>query len=194
MKPYIPNDLPLQNLDYQRLFGLVGEAHAELARYDGLLQGIANPAVMLSPLTTQEAVLSSRIEGTQATMDEVLEQEAGLSKEGEKYKDIQEISNYRAALFRAGEHLKSYPIRLGFICELHKILLDSVRGQGKMPSVFRTDQNWIGNAGSSIDEADFVPPSPLRLNDFLRHWETYLDIDDSNFLLQTAVMVVSGAF
>ena len=74
-QPYQPEQLPVDNLDYRQLFALVGEANAELARYDGLLQGIPNPAVMLSPLTTQEAVLSSKIEGTQATVDEVLEQE-----------------------------------------------------------------------------------------------------------------------
>ncbi len=93
MKPYIPDQLPLKDLDYQLLFSLVGDASSELARYDGLLQGIPNPSVMLSPLTTREAVLSSKIEGTQATVDEVLEQEAGLIKEGEKFKDIQEIVN-----------------------------------------------------------------------------------------------------
>lgn len=171
MQPYIPRDLPLNDLDYQLLFGLVGNANAELARYDGLLQGIPNPTVMLSPLTTQEAVLSSKIEGTQATVDEVLEQEAGIIKEGEKYKDILEISNYRNALYRASEHLKEFPIRLGFIRELHKILLDSVRGQDKTPGAFRVDQNWIGKAGCTIDEASFVPPNPLQLNNYLQAWE-----------------------
>ena len=107
MQPYIPDTLPLTDLNYRLLLPLVGQANAALARYDGLLQGIPNPAVMLSPLTTQEAVLSSKIEGTQATVDEVLEQEAGLIKEGEKYKDIQEISNYRLALFKARDHLKN---------------------------------------------------------------------------------------
>ena len=188
MNPYIPDKLPLTNLDYQLLFALVGDANAELARYDGLLQGIPNPAVMLSPLTTQEAVLSSKIEGTQATVDEVLEQEAGLIKEGEKYKDIQEISNYRSALFQASEHLRDYPIRLALIREIHKILLNSVRGQNKTPGEFRKDQNWIGKAGCSMEEASFVPPDPVRMNDFLRAWEEYVDFDDADFLLQTAVV------
>lgn len=188
MKPYIPDALPFENLDYKLLFGLVGNANAELARYDGLLQGIPNPAIMLSPLTTREAVLSSKIEGTQATVDEVLEQEAGLIKEGEKYKDIQEISNYRLALFRASEYLKTYPIRLSLIRELHKILLNSVRGADKTPGEFRLDQNWIGKAGCSIEEASFVPPDPIRLLDFLEDWEKYLDFDEPNFLLQTAVV------
>jgi len=161
---------------------------AELARYDGLLQGIPNPAVMLSPLTTREAVLSSKIEGTQATVDEVLEQEAGLKKTGEKYQDIQEISNYRQALFNASEHLKDYPIRLSLIREIHRILLDSVRGENKTPGAFRLDQNWIGKMGCTIENASFVPPSPFILNDCLQAWVYYLDSDDIDFLLQTAVM------
>jgi len=188
MNPYIPDSLPITNLDYQLLFGLVGNANAELARYDGLLQGIPNPAVMLSPLTTQEAVLSSKIEGTQATVDEVLEQEAGLIKEGEKYKDIQEISNYRLALFQSSEHLRDYPIRLGLIREIHKILLNSVRGQNKTPGEFRMDQNWIGKPGCTIEEASFIPPDPVRMHDFLRDWEDYIGFNDIDFLLQTAVI------
>lgn len=188
MQSYIPNDLPLENLDYRQLLPLVGQANAALARYDGLLQGIPNPAVMLSPLTTQEAVLSSKIEGTQATVDEVLEQEAGLLKEGEKYKDIQEISNYRLALFRARDYLETYPIRLGFVSELHRILMNSVRGQDKTPGEFRIEQNWIGKQGCPIEQASFVPPSPLRLLDYLQAWERYLDADDVDFLLQAAVV------
>jgi Fic family protein len=185
---YIPSELPINNLNYAELFGLVGRANAELARYDGLLQGIPNPEIMLSPLTTQEAVLSSKIEGTQATVDEVFEHEAGVIKNGEKAKDIQEILNYRQALILSKSHLQNYPIRLGFICELHKILLDSVRGQNKTPGFFRTEQNWIGRAGCTIKEASFIPPSPLILNEFLQKWQTYIDFNDKDFLLQIAIV------
>jgi len=175
-------------LDYKLLLPLVGQANAALARYDGLLRGIPNPEVMLSPLTTREAVLSSKIEGTQATVDEVLEQEAGLVKKGEKFKDIQEIINYRKALYEARRHLREYPIRLSFILQLHKILLDSVRGQDKTPGEFRKDQNWIGKYGCPIEEASFVPPNPMQLRDHLEAWERYMDSDDIDFLLQTAVV------
>ena len=188
MLPYAPDELPLNQLDYRLLLPLVGQANAALARYDGMLQSIPNPAVMLSPLTTQEAVLSSKIEGTQATVDEVLEQEAGLLKEGEKYKDIQEISNYRHALYKAREYLVDYPIRLGFVRQLHQILMDSVRGQDKTPGEFRVDQNWIGKQGCKIEEASFVPPSPFQLLDSLNAWERYLDFNDVDFLLQTAIV------
>jgi len=188
MKPYIPETLPISELDYKRLLPLVAQANAELARYDGLLQGLPNPAVMLSPLTTQEAVLSSKIEGTQATVDEVLEQEAGLLKEGEKYQDIQEISNYRKALFQARGYLKDYPIRLSFVRELHHVLMDSVRGQDKTPGEFRKDQNWIGAYGCTLETATFVPPNPFQLPNYLNDWEKYLHDDDIDLLLQTAVV------
>ena len=72
MKPYIPDKLPIKNLNYEKIIGLVGRANAELARYDGLLQAIINPEILLSPLTTNEAVLSSKIEGTRVTLFEIL--------------------------------------------------------------------------------------------------------------------------
>lgn len=188
MNPYEPDTLPLTDLDFRRLLPLVGQANAALARYDGLLQGIRNPAVMISPLIIQEAVLSSKIEGTQATVDEVLEQEAGLLKQGEKYQDIQEILNYRKALFDARKYLEDYPIRLTLVRELHRVLMNSVRGQDKTPGEFRMDQNWIGKLGCTIEQATFVPPNPMQLPDHLRAWERYLDSTDVDFLLQTAVV------
>ncbi|QZE14073.1 Fic family protein [Halosquirtibacter laminarini] len=188
MRSYIPNDLPIQGLDYQRLFSLVGEANAELARYDGLLQGITNPQVMLSPLTIQEAVLSSKIEGTQATVDEVLEQEAGIRYEGRKLDDIQEVINYRTALYDAYEYLKERPITLSFIKQIHKILLNSVRGQDKSPGEFRKDQNWIGKHGCTIENATFVPPNPLQLENYLDKWQNYIENEEVDVLLQTAIV------
>lgn len=188
MKPYMPDTLPVKDLDYKRLFSVAGEANAELARYDGLLQGITNPGIMLSPLTNEEAVLSSKIEGTQATVDEVLEQEAGLVKEGKKADDINEIINYRKALVNASEHLKQYPINISFLKQMHTILLDSVRGQEKTPGEIRKDQNWIGTPGCSIEEATFVPPNPLQLQDHLDAWQNYITDDDIDTLLQTAVV------
>ena len=188
MQPYTPSTLPLKNLDYKKLFPLVGDANAQLARYDGLLQGVINPAVMLSPLTNEEAVLSSKIEGTQATIDEVLEQEAGLFKEGEKGKDIQEIINYREALLSGHQHLNEHPITLFFLRELHKILMKSVRGEDKTPGEFRKDQNWIGKQGCTIEQASFIPPDPLHLQEHLEDWQKYIEFDDIDTLLQVAVI------
>ena len=109
-------------------------------------------------------------------------------KQGEKFQDIQEISNYRQALYAAREHLKDYPIRLSFVRELHRILMSSVRGQDKTPGEFRKDQNWICKHGCAMEQATFVPPNPLQLPDHLQAWETYMDSNDVDFLLQTAVV------
>ena len=189
MLPYTPDPLPLRGLDHGRLIGLVGRANLELARYDGLLQGLVNPEIMLSPILTQEAVLSSRIEGTQATLDEVLEHEAGATKSGEKAQDIHEILNYRAALLVAREYLnEGRPITLHLVRELHKLLLDSVRGRNKSPGQFRVDQVWIGRPGCRMEEATFVPPSPEGLMEHLEAWERYLSVRDIDPLIQTAIV------
>ena len=188
MNPYTPEALPPVGVDFNGLIGLIGEANAALARYDGLLQGIVNPEVLLSPLTTQEAVLSSRIEGTQATLDEVLEHEAGQDMPPEKTQDIHEIINYRKALRIAAVELEERPISLLLVKQMHAILLDSVRGAGKKPGEFRIEQNWIGRPGSPIDRASFVPPNPLQLLDHLEAWERYISQPDKDSLTQTAII------
>jgi len=144
MQPYVPASLPLANLDLMRLLPKIGPANAALARYDGLLQSVVNPAVMLSPLTQREAVLSSKIEGTQATVDEVLEFEAGMNFDAEKTKDIQEVVNYRNTLMLATGEVAHRPISLGLLRQMHAVLMNGVRGVNKTPGEFRREQNWSG--------------------------------------------------
>ncbi len=188
MPPYVPDALPLTRLDHGRLIRHIGPANAALARYDGLLQSVINPSVMLSPLTTQEAVLSSRIEGTQATVDEVLEYEAGIEFDPEKVKDIQEVVNYRTALMLAKQALAQRPLNLALVRQMHGTLMNSVRGADKSPGQFRIHQNWIGPGGCTIEQATFVPPSPLQLLDHLEAFERYLGSDDVDPLVQVAVV------
>ena len=116
---------PPPQLDWQQLIPLLGPANASLARYDGLLEGIPNPAVLLSPLSSQEAVLSSRIEGTQATLAEVLEFEADAEASTlpqERRDDIREVQNYRHAMRQAVELLDTLPLSLRVIKTLHATL------------------------------------------------------------------------
>ena len=159
METYKPTVLPLDVIDWAAHVSLIGQANAALARYDGMLHGIVNPAVMLSPLTIQEAVLSSRIEGTQASMEDVLEFEASPQDklEPEKSNDIREILNYRRAMIKAVQDLRRRPLCLNMIKEMHVVLLDSVRGRNKAPGEFRTKQNFIGPPGSDITSATFIP-------------------------------------
>ena len=158
---------------------------------------LPNPDILLSPLTTQEAVLSSKIEGTQATFGEVLEFEAAepaatapevLDTGGPKLQDIQEILNYRRALRRAEEELKTRPFNLNLLLELHDILLDSVRGRNMGRGHFRRTQNWIGAANSTIEQARFVPPAPEHISDFIGNWEHYYHMDRPDALVQLAIV------
>ncbi len=156
------------------LIPLIGRTHAAIARYDGILYGVPNPGVLLSPLTTQEAVLSSRIEGTVATLSEVLRFQAGEEPSLEsKRHDIHEIINYRRALRHAETALQDRPLNLNLLLTLHEILLDSVRGRNKGRGRFRSTQNWIGDPGTPIEKAKFVPPDPLVVPQAMHQWETY---------------------
>ncbi len=189
VRPFIPHELPLKDLDWKMLAPVIARANAELARYDGLLQTMLNPEILLSPLTTSEAVLSSMIEGTQATLGEVLQYEAGAFFGKEKTTDIHEIRNYREAL-RAAERslLEGRNISLNLIKGLHQLLMQGVRGQNKSPGEFRNTQNWIGSITGRIEEATFVPPDPLKVLEYLEKWERYIAFDDGDILTQLAII------
>jgi Fic family protein len=107
--PCIPDSLPLDNLDWKRLAAYTNKAMLALARYDGTLDGMVNAAVLLSPVTSQEAVLSSRIEGTQVSLTEVLKHEAGEKYSEAKGGEIREVLNYRRALLMAEQALQEHP-------------------------------------------------------------------------------------
>jgi len=189
--PYKPGGLPPTDIDWIKLITLIGQANAELARYDGVLQGILNPKVLLSPMMTNEAVISSKIEGTQATLEEVLEYEALPEKmdvNDKKYHDIKEILNYRDAMFHCTNWLKKKPVTLNLIKEIHYILLDSVRGQDKSRGMFRMVQNWIGKPGDTIEQASYVPPEPHHLMGFLSNLEIYFHNEEKDRLVQLAII------
>ncbi|HXY97933.1 MAG TPA: Fic/DOC family N-terminal domain-containing protein [Steroidobacteraceae bacterium] len=187
--PFTPSLLPHQDVKWEPLIPLIGQANRALALYDGVLYGVPNPEVLLSPLTTQEAVLSSKIEGTQATLGDVLKFDAGEEPRQEaRRQDIQEIINYREALRSAERELKTRPFNLNLLLKLHSILLDSVRGRDKGRGKFRTVQNWIGPPGTPIEEAAFIPPPPQALQGLLDNWEKYYHMDRPDPLVQLAVV------
>lgn len=189
MKPFTPQLLPLRDVEWEPLIPLIGPANRALAQYDGVLYSLPNPEVLLSPLTTQEAVLSSRIEGTQATLGEVLKYEAGEEPQQEsKRQDIQEIMNYRRALYAAEAELPSRPFTLNLLLKLHSELLDSVRGRNKARGQFRKTQNWIGPHDSTINQAYFVPPKPEILPEYLDNWEKYYHMERPDTIVQLAVL------
>lgn len=190
MKPYEPELLPLDCIDWPAHVPLIGRANAALARYDGMLQSIVNPDVLLSPLTTQEAVLSSRIEGTRASIEEVLEYEAAPREpvEPSRYADIQEILNYRVAMRAAQEELPTRPFSLNLLRRLHEILMDSVRGRNKARGRFRRSQNYIGPPGEPMERATYVPPVWEQVEPAMDNWEKYFHADERDPLVQLAVV------
>ncbi len=188
---YHSGKFPPPELDWSRLISLIGKANGAVARYDGLLSAIPNAAVLLSPLTTQEAVLSSRIEGTQATIGEVLEYEAkGETSDlaSEKEADIWEVLNYRKAMRAAESMLNELPLSQRVICEAHRILLAGVRGHGRSPGEYRRIPNWIGPSGCSIEEARYVPIGANMLPDAMSEWERYIHSEEPDRLVQLAII------
>ncbi|HZJ96808.1 MAG TPA: Fic/DOC family N-terminal domain-containing protein [Oligella sp.] len=189
---YIPDNLPLplEKLELTSLIRDISNANSALSTYDGILRAIPNPRVLLSTLIDQEADLSSRIEGTQASYKDVLDQEAGKPPATSRQEnDIKEIINYRTAMITAQAYLEEgRRLSLSLILELHQQLLTSVRGQDKSPGEFRKEQNWIGTEGSTIDNAIFVPPSPIVLSTALENWEQYISYDEVDPIVQTAIL------
>jgi Fic family protein len=189
---YHKGGFPPTNIDWSELVPLIGKANGAVARYDGLLQAIPNPGVLLSPLMTNEAVLSSRIEGTQATLNEVLTYEAQekdkLTPQSPKDADMQEISNYRRAMRFAEQKLEELPLSQRIIKEAHAILLSGVRGQNKAVGEYRKIPNWIGPPGCTIDNARYVPPDANILPDYISTWEKYIHAEERDSLVQLAVV------
>lgn len=187
---YHTGKFPPKQLDWSRIIPLIGPASAALARYDGLLSAIPNADVLLSLLTTQEAVLSSQIEGTQATMGEVLEYEAGGRTESlapKKIDDIHEIINYRSAMREAVDQLQKLPLCQRVIKQVHSTLLEGVRGHDKARGKYKPVPNYIGPHGCSLNEARFVPIAPEHVNEGMSQWEKYLHASAPDRLVQLAV-------
>lgn len=189
MSPYVAEKLPLAEIDWASHVALLGKANRALAKYDGVLYSVPNPAVLLAPLTTQEAVLSSKIEGTQASLNEVLQFEAGeLFPDPTTEVDIREIQNYRRALRDAEVALREKPMHLNLLLRIHETLLDSVRGRDKARGRFRGVQNWIGPADCPIEQAAYVPPAPELVAELLDNWEKYYHFDEKDPLVQLALI------
>jgi Fic family protein len=177
---YHMGEFPPKKIDFERLSTITGESCIELGRYDRLLSAIPNAHLLLSPLMTQEAVLSSKIEGTRVAMSEVLEIEAGGLPFGisqSKKDDTHEIINYRYALQSCADEIKLRSISQKMLRQAHEILLRGVRGKDKSPGKYRTKQNWIGEPECPIESAGFIPIPPEQLSAGMDLWSSYVNSD-----------------
>jgi Fic family protein len=188
-KPFIPPKLPIK-IKYEPLIGHITKAHRAIAGLDALLSALPNPSLLGRTLQTKEAVLSSQIEGTQATLDEVLAFEAVNDKnESEtKKQDINEIINYRKALDLGIKSLNTLPLSENLIKKLHATLLKSGRGENKAPGEFRKIQVFIGMPGADISEATYIPPSAEEVIPLFSNLEKYLNSnEEKDNLVQIAI-------
>ena len=170
---FIPNSLP-PKLDWTPdLVRALSDADLLIGRLAGEGGRLPNPHLLMRPFLRREAVLSSKIEGTQATLGELLAAEAGATVERSP-DDLREVGNYVAALEYGIKRLKNLPLSLRLVCELHERLMKGVRGEHATPGEFRRSQNWIGTPGCTLSNASFIPPPPAELTDCLGGWEKFL--------------------
>ncbi len=179
---FIPNPLPPVLNWNESLVNSLSEADRAVGKLAGLSRDLPNPHLLIIPFMHSEAVLSSRIEGTQATISDVYKYETGqlsLFKDDKDISDVKEVHNYVLALDCGLKRLKELPLSLRLLRELHKILLEGVRGGESRPGEFRQVQNWIGPEGCSLEEALYVPPSVDEMNEALASLEKYLNQKDN---------------
>lgn len=170
----LPPDPPLK-LDLE-LMMLLSNADRCLGRLDGITQILPNPDLFVAMYVKKEAVLSSQIEGTQASFIDLLDE--GEIHKSEKIKDVEEVVNYVQAMNYGLERLEELPLSLRLFKEIHELLLSGVRGSERFPGEFRRTQNWIGPAGCTLSTAVFVPPPPHEMITAMGELEKYFYSDD----------------
>jgi len=164
---FIPTPLPPEDLDLdENLLLLLSKADRALAKLDGVAEVLPNPDLFVAMYIKKEALLSSQIEGTQASLRGVLEFEADM-KPKEDINEIREVVNYIQAMGHGMEKLSFAPFSLDLLNEIHRFLIKGTRGGARYPGVIRTEQNWIGVPGTTIFDAVFVPPPPEELPEIL---------------------------
>jgi len=171
---FLPAPLP-PNLDWSSLLvTALSESERDLSRLATLAGAFPFPRLLVQPFMRREAVLSSRIEGTRATLAELYTYESAQLSFLEPDSDVREVHNYVDALDYGLERLKTLPISLRLIRELHEKLMQGVRGGNLTPGEFRRTQNWIGPAGSTIMTATYVPPPVDEMNQALSDLEKFI--------------------
>ncbi len=169
-----PNPLPPDPslaIDVEML-DLLSRADRALGRLDGVTQTLPNPELFVTMYVKKEAPLSSQIEGTQASLAEVLEAEEAQTS------DAREVTNYVKAMTYGIERLEDLPISLRLMCEIHARLLASGRGSERVPGEFRKTQNWIGAPGCTLSNASYIPPCVDDMKEALSDLELYIHADD----------------
>ena len=186
-KSFVPNPLPPRpaiEVD-DDMMGLLIKANTQLATLDSIASRIPDMALFVSMYVRKEALMSSQIEGTQATLEDVLDPliEANTNR------DVADVVNYIKATEFAIKRLQTLPLCNRLIKETHAVLMAGVRGQEKSPGEFRYSQNWIGGQGSTLKNARYIPPCPEDMELAMSDLEKYMNADDElDYLLRVALI------
>lgn len=172
-RAFVPDALPPSIAWTDTLVRALSDADRLVGRLAGEGGHLPNPHLFIRPFLRREAVLSSKIEGTQATLGELLAADAGAVVDRSP-DDLREVANYVTAMEHGLRRLKQLPLSLRLVRELHEKLMRGVRGNAAAPGEFRKTQNWIGPAGAGPAQATYVPPPPDALMDCLGAWEQFL--------------------
>lgn len=171
---FVPNALPPAIEWDTELASQMSRADLAVGTLSGLGETLPNPHLLIYPFIRKEAVLSSRIEGTQSSLSDLLLFEA---TQVEKERDVKEVQNYVRAMEYGLKRLDELPLSLRFIRELHSILMEGVHGEHATRGEFRQSQNWIGSAGATLNEATFIPPPVAEMQECLSELEKSLHSD-----------------
>ena len=184
-KSFKPTPLPIKINPDAEMISLLTDATKSLAVLDTLSKYIPNMNLFVSMYVRKEALLSSQIEGTQATLEDVLD--PLIEKNANQ--NVADVINYIKATEFALKRLNSLPLCNRLIKETHEVLMKNVRGQEKNPGEFRYSQNWIGSAGSTLKNARYIPPNPEDMNSAMSDLEKYINSDDElDYLIQAALI------
>lgn len=183
---FLPDPLPPILHWTPALTRALSDADLVLGRLAGEGRQLPNPHLLIRPFIRREAVLSSRIEGTQATLGEILASEAGALV-NRSPQDLREVANYVVALEYGAKRLKTLPLSLRLVRELHEKLMTGAAPPHVTPGEFRRSQNWIGPSGCTLLNASYVPPPPDHLLECLGKWETFLHDRSLPPLIQIAL-------
>ena len=186
-KSFKPSPLPpLPPLEIdENLIKLLVEANRQLAQLDTASQLIPNIELFVSMYVRKEALMSSQIEGTQCTLEDILDPQLDVNANA----DVGEVINYIKAAHFALERLRTLPICNRLLRETHAVLMEGVRGQEKSPGEFRRSQNWIGPSGSTLKNARYIPPNVEDMENAMSDLEKYINESDKyDPLIQAALI------
>jgi Fic family protein len=193
-KPHIPGKLPIKDMTFiynPQTIKLISEANKAIGEYNGYLAGVPSSGILVAPLINQEAALSSKLEGTHSTVEDLLEYSAG-NKGGIEEDDVRELINYRNALYHALDKMLRHdevdadkiPFSNRLIREMHARLMNGVRGANKSPGKFKTTQNYIGSA----ERVSFTPLPAELTEEYMGDFENYFHYEEFDALIQASIM------